>query len=246
MKLRYLTENAYEQLYKGVNKNLNLYASNDPILASIFPNGNFAKDSSVVIDNFVLYENDFDIQDDVTNVKTLFMAMKKLTPEQASNVYLWAWLSHDVFYNYVKRRWNPTTDGAVKDRYFCDSFKGSRIGLFRNGISRLWWYGYLTYQEGLSNPFVLTELLLSNSDLCLSLVERKFSMNKNVIIGILSAIQEINDSSEYEKVAMDEWRSLAKYLNRYGAVSMLDFLSAEEICKISKKYILDLRKTNKL
>ena len=242
MKLRYLTENAYEQLYKGVNKNLDLYISKDSILIEVFPNGNYAKESNIIIDNFSLYEDTFDIQDDLINVKNLYTAMKKLTPEQASNVYLWTCLSHDVYYDYIKRRWGPTTDGAIKDRYFCDSFKGSRIGLFRNGISRLWWYGYLTYQEGRSNPFVLTELLLSNSDLCLSLVERKFSMNKNVIIGILSAIQEINDSSELNNVVDEEWRGLAKYINRYGAVSMLDFLSIEEIHNISKDFILNMRK----
>ena len=76
----------------------------------------------------------------------------------------------------------------------------------------------------------------------MSLVERKFSMNKNVIVGILSAIAEINDSIEHEDVIMEEWRSLAKYLNRYGAVSMLDFLSVEEIQEISKNYILNMRK----
>lgn len=242
MKLKYLSENAYEQLYKGVNKNIDLYFNNEQIIETIFPDGNYAKDSNVVVDNFQMYENTFDIQDDLINVKNLFTAMKKLTPEQASNVYLWSWLSNDIFYKYVKNRWNPETEGAIKDRYFCDSYKGSRIGLFRNGISRLWWYGYLTYQEGRSNPFALTELLLSNSDLCLSLVERKFSMNKNVIMGILNAIQEINDSSQLDDVAMEEWRNLAKYLNRYGAVTMLDFLTAEEVQKISKDYILKLRK----
>lgn len=245
MKLKYLTENAYDQLYKGVNKNIDLYKNDEPILATIFPSGNCAKESSVVVDNFSLCENTFDIQDDLINVKVLYTSMKKLTPEQASNVFLWTWLSHDLFYNYIKKRWEPSTDGTIKDRYFCDSYKGSRIGLFRNGISRLWWYGYLTYQEGRSNPFALTELLLSNSDLCLSLVERKFSMNKNVIVGILGAIKEINDSADHDDVVMDEWRGLAKYLNRYGAVTMLDFLSPEEIQDISKKYILDLRKKGK-
>lgn len=148
----------------------------------------------------------------------------------------------DVMYRLVNNKNYGIEYKAVKDRFFCDSFKGSRIGLFRNGVSRLWWYGYLTYQEGRSNPFVLTELLLSNSDLCLSLVERIFSMNKNIMVGILSAIAEINDSMEYEDVVMEEWRSLAKYLNRYGTVSMLDFLSVEEIQEISKNYILDMRK----
>ena len=71
MKLRYLTENAYEQLYKGVNKNLDLYISKDSILIEVFPNGNYAKESNIIIDNFSLYEDTFDIQDDLINVKNL-------------------------------------------------------------------------------------------------------------------------------------------------------------------------------
>ena len=214
MKLKYLTEDAYDQLYKGVNKNIDLYKNDEPILATIFPNGNCAKESSVVVDNFSLCENTFDIQDDLINVKVLYTSMKKLTPEQASNVYLWTWLSHDVFYSYIKKRWKPSTDGAIKDRYFCDSYKGSRSGLLRNGISRLWWYGYLTYQEGRSNPFALTELLLSNSDLCVNLVERNFSMNKNVIVGILGAIKEINDSADKEFRALPT-RMITELWKRY-------------------------------
>ena len=242
MKLKYLTESAYDQLYKGVNKNNSLYLDSDPIMPLLFPYNNYAKESSIVVDNITLQQDTFNIEDDIANVKILYTAMKnKLTPEQASNIYLWTWLSHEVFFEYIKKRWNPTTEGSIKDRFFCDSYKGSRTGLFRNGISRLWWYGYTTYLEGASNPFILTEILLSNSDLCLSLVERKFSMNKNVMIGILNAIKEINEDPHLDNVVMEEWRSLSKYLNRYGAVTMLDFLTQEEIRIISKDYILKLR-----
>lgn len=241
MKLKYLTESSYEQLYKGVGRNMELYKAEEFEFEKIFHQGVIAKESNVVVNDFSLFENSYDVKDDIVNVRLLYTALKKLTPEQASSVYLWTWLAHGVFYKYIKNRWDPTSESTIKDRYFCDSYAGSRIGLFRNGISRLWWYGYLTYQENQSNPFKLTELLLSNSDLCLSLVERKFSMNRNIIIGILNAIATINDSSEYENVVMDEWRSLAKYLNRYGAVSMLDFLSSDEICEISLKYILESR-----
>lgn len=236
MKLKYLTESAYEQLYKGITKNLSLYTNKKPILATIFPHGGFAKESNIVIQNINL------VDDDLTNVKILFTEMKKLTPEQASNVYLWTWLTHDVFYDYAQERWQPEGEGTIKDRFFCDSFKGSRIGLFRNAIARLWWYGYMTYQEGRSNPFYLTEILLSSSDLSVQILERKFGMNKNIVVGILSAISELNDSQEYDNVVMDEWRELTKYLNRYGGATMLDFLSPEEIKEESIKFILNRRK----
>lgn len=241
MRLKYLTESAYDQLYSGVKKNNELYEKQDPILPLIFPYSNYAKDSSIVINDINLQQETFNIEDDIVNVKIIFSAMKKLTPEQASNVYLWTWLSHEVFFDYIQKRWKPSTEGSIKDRFFCDTYKGSRTGLFRNGISRLWWYGYVTYIEGASNPFALTEILLSNSDLCLSLVERKFSMNRNIMIGILQAIKEINEDNSLNNVSMDEWRDLSKYLNRYGAVTMLDFLTPEEVKAVSIEYILKHR-----
>ena len=42
-----------------------------------------------------------------------------------------------------------------------------------------------------------------------------------------------------------EWRDLCKYINRYGAVSVLDALTSEEIKEISYNYILSQREKAK-
>ena len=62
-----------------------------------------------------------------------------------------------------------------------------------------------------------------------------------MILGILSAIQEINDDQNCPDVVEDEWRSLCKYINRFGAVTLLDALSAKDIADISKEYITKKR-----
>ena len=72
-------------------------------------------------------------------------------------------------------------------------------------------------------------------------------------MGILSAIKDINDEPELDDVGIwkkapegtsspaYEWRELCKYLNRFGAVTLLDTLSIDDVSKISKDYILSLR-----
>ena len=116
------------------------------------------------------------------------------------------------------------------------------------------WIGYLSYNSNSpSSPYELTKILLSNTDLTMSIIERKFSMQRNVTLGILSAIKEINDDNTIYDVGIwrkapasastpaYEWRELCKYLNRFGAVTLLDTLSVEEVKEISLKYILSLR-----
>lgn len=134
----------------------------------------------------------------------------------------------------------------IKQRYLCTP---SRIGLLRNSLSRLWWYGYLSYNpDSQSHKYDLTKLLLSQSDLCQSIVERNFSMNRNITFGILSAIQEINDDPALDNVDRSqktgeyEWRDLCKYINRFGAVTLLDSLTSDEVKKTSYDYILNQRK----
>ena len=137
---------------------------------------------------------------------------------------------------------------TVKQRYFCNTEDGNRIGFLRNAISRLWWIGYLSYQDGRRNPYELTKLLTSHSDICQSIIERNFSMNRNVTIGILDAILEINNDPKLRDVGLQEkgstkyeWRDLCKYINRYGAVTLLDSLSSDDIKELSYKYILKQR-----
>jgi len=245
MKLSYFTESGYEQLYKNIEKNIGNcnYNKEDKWIKEVLNIKPFYKESKIVISPITLIDDGDNLQNDIINTKIIFDALKdKLQPKQASNVYLWSYLTHETFYNYTIRRWKTRTIDSIKDRFFCDSYSGSRIGLLRNSISRLWWYGYLTYLENEINPYTLTELLLSNSDLCLSLVERKFSMNKNIIVGILKAIKQINNEYPKSPVIEFEWRSLSKYMNRHGGVTILDFLSVEEVEKISIDYIIEMRK----
>ena len=72
-------------------------------------------------------------------------------------------------------------------------------------------------------------------------------MNRNICYGILRAIKEINDDPKLEDVGKlestgeYEWRGLCKYLNRYGAVTLLDALTSDEIKEISYNYLIKQR-----
>lgn len=254
MKLNYFPESAYLELFDNIGTNQPNYSkkSNDWV-AQIFGERVYTKESRIDASLPELSHADGEYM----NVVSFYSAMReKLTPKQASNPYLWAWLTHCHYWKYTHERWSKEemSEDMIKQRFFC-SFQtknpeGNRVGFLRNSISRLWWFGYLTYQDDAKKPYELTELMLSNSDLCQSVMERNFSMNREVTIGILSAIKEINDDPNMRDVGAVnngdhyEWRPLCKYINRYGGAVLLDTLDREDIKKLVYDFLMNYRKRN--
>lgn len=263
MRLKYLTDKAYETLLDNIEIDKEKYYSAETWVPEYFKGKEYFKESRVEVSSVKLYMEGDKNESDIVNVKLIFDAFDKLTPQQASNEYLWSYLSLVEFWEYSFWRWGKEIDSEssdddepddttvqrtepkravnIKQRYLCQ--RNRAHGFLRNSISRLWWFGYLSYKEGSrSQKYELTELLLSQSDLCQSIMERNFSMNRNVCFGILSSIKKINDDKSLTNVIIPEWRSLCKYINRYGAVTLLDTLSEKDVEELSYKYILKLRK----
>jgi len=248
MRIRYFTQSAYDDLFDSVSNNRakDYYKKTSSWIADYLKGKKYFNESAIDAILPTLTNEFGGKESDLINIRSFYDAFRsKLSPKQASEVKLWSYLAHTEYWKYAIERWDKKEDKTeenIKQRFFCGSYKGSRIGLLRNAVSRLWWIGYLSYQEDKKNPYILTELLLSHSDLCQSIIERNFSMNKEISIGILNAIKEINEDPKQEDVVMAEWQNLCKYINRYGAVCVLDLLSRDEIKVLSREYILKLRK----
>lgn len=254
MKVKYFPESAYYELFDNIEANKQFYQKADnEWIKTVFNDRVFSKESRIDVSALPTLDA---ANGEFSNIILIFETFKeKLSPKQASNPFLWAWLTHIHYWKYAHERWakDEMSVDMIKQRFFCSfltkNAEGNRVGFLRNAISRLWWMGYLTYQEDHpSNPFELTKLLVSNTDLCQSVLERNFSMNKNITIGILKAILKINENEKREvgvshiEGEVYEWRDLCKYINRYGAVSVLDALSIDEIEEISYNYIINQRK----
>jgi hypothetical protein len=196
---------------------------------------------------------------DLINTRHVFDAFGEMTPQQASNPYLWSYLSMVDFWQYSKWRWGRNMDEGktddeiiegeaatqgeskrsvnIKQRYLCTP---SRIGLLRNSLSRLWWYGYLTYDEdNPADPYHLTRLMTSDTDLCQNLVQHKYSMNKTITLGFLEGIKKYIEEGGI--LLHENERSVIKYINRYGAVTSLDVLSREDIAELIYNYLINDR-----
>ena len=89
--------------------------------------------------------------------------MKNLPIVYARDERLWSYLTHFIYWDYMKTRWyNSNIDLAA--RYFFkgnasgDTISISSIPYTRNGIGRLWWGAYIVYNEELENPLQEIEL----------------------------------------------------------------------------------------
>ncbi|MGI6444289.1 MAG: DUF6339 family protein [Candidatus Ozemobacteraceae bacterium] len=249
MNLKYLTKEAYNTLKKDIEINKEKYLGDDVswIKAYFEAQGinEYYKESSITVANLTpVYSGegtDDKNADDLQNVKMFYTEFKdKLTPLQACDPLLWTALCHIDFQEYILKRWKKDDDKIRIDQRFFAT--GGRTNLtYYNAISRLWWSGYLTYEEEKAgtNPFELTQILFSAQQIQKDLFDQSFSMNKTIIKGLLTALKRIQE--ERGNACTKVFRKCCdSYINHYGAVSVIDFLSSEEIEDIAYKFMKSL------
>lgn len=127
----------------------------------------------------------------------------------------------------------------VRERYFFMSNRDR--ALIRNGIARLWWYGYVSYDENREDPFELTKILLKNLDIAENLLGRSFSRNRTLTITVLSVLADLEKMSRpfFDR---EKFRNLMKHINQIGGVTVLDALDSPDIQKVVTRKIEQLSK----
>lgn len=254
MKVYFLKQKALDTLEKDIAENIEKYQGTEQWAESYFISKdmpNYYFDTEIEVPDYQLIiggpETDFQ------NAKILYEAFSQsINPVQASDLRLWAYLAHIQHWDYMNTRWkidaHDEEDDEVDDaqgeeqgeekktsankildrigyRYF---FKASRGKAFvRQGISRLFWSAYLTYDADNENPYEYTEYFFSKQDIFTSITERSYARNK---ILVLAALKELKARPELGRT---EIRLFLAKLNQAGAIKVLDFLDkaqAEELC----------------
>ena len=125
-------------------------------------------------------------------------------------------------------RWDPVSTG-IKDRYFLSG--SSTRSLSRNGISRLWFLGHISFDENLSNPYEITEMMMSMQDIMTTIVERpSTAMNKIFFKTIIKLVFQ-------NSLTRDDYRNLLKRCERISGISRFDSFDEEEMGHFLSKMI---------
>ena len=248
MLLGYFTEEAYEKLLHEIPQNADNYSSNEDWLPTYFGSSDgYFKTSSVDVSMFVpsytpgKKDDAQKSQEDLVNTRLIYEAFRNLTPLQASNKYMWTYLCHAVpeYKSYIQDRWmQEERSNTIKNRFFVTT-PGSLLN--DNALSRLWWYGYLTYDRHSSNHYALTEILFTNQTICTDVMDTFNRMNYDRMRGVLMAIKDFKEEISDNEGITDYFRECKKYLNHYAAVTTLEFLDSDEIRDLAFNYRMNLR-----
>lgn len=246
MNVNYIKESALEQLKRNINSNIEKYMQDKEWLNDYFASSGWGEwyiqsrinmnEVKLIVEPEERGKNDFE------NSKRIYSTLKDLSLTQASDERLWVYLCHVTFWDYMRARWDvekrlgENASNFIAERYF---FMSNRHrALVRNGIARLWWFGYVSFDEHRDDPFELTEFMLSKQDIASSLMERQYSNNRDFIIATLSVLKEFAET--YPKITTKKSiQNLAKYIQQLGGVTILDALDREEIKELVKKWVLN-------
>lgn len=243
MELQFLRQEAMDALQKGIGENLYRYAEETEEWTDAFF---IEKETKVPLIPSDLHVPDVELSMgkdaslDVENAILVHSAFRDvLKPVQAADRRLWVALTHTTFYPYMVIRWpveadvnENGTNGTVTDRYFLSR------GLFRNGVSRLFWLAELTYDASLEDPYEYTKYLMSYQDLINQVDGRSLCRNKSVLRACLKALKGAGSFTERQK------RLFFEGMCKRGGVRVLDALPEDvldSLCEQTIKEVLDIK-----
>lgn len=234
-KLSFLKQNSLDRLQANIIASQHRYVENAPWLCSYFAGSSWLQESNVVSASEFKLELPASKTEllDLENTKIVYTALEHLTPLQASDPRLWAYMTHVTHWEYMRKRWpieqylgKAHLKENIQERYF---FMPNRSrALIRNGIARLWWYGHCSYDRNRKDPFELTTALLKNLDVTQSILERAFSLNTVVTKTILSVLLEREKEGKAFYIR-EKVRDLAKYMVQIGGVTIIDALDEPDL-----------------
>lgn len=227
MKIQYLEDDSLVT----IKSNLPLLVSNFAKPDNTWIEAYFGKspfmDSKYTVEDFGLdMSQDRPVLTEFENVKRVYNRLKFLSDSQASDERIWAGLCLGEFWNYTQYRWDiikNCTKSNIEQHFFFGF--GARRSLTRNALSRLWWIGRLTYDEG--RDYELTQFVCESSDYIMHILERNTSNNPMIIKAFLSAV--IDAKKEGLAINTNTVGDLSKYLNLLGGTYILDCLTYKQI-----------------
>ena len=205
----------------------NVISSKKQTLEEAFHNDRIIRDTSVPADEFQLdMSSDKPELTDFENVKRVYKNMQALSESQASDERIWTAYTLSVFVDYMRYRWPPESETAMMNRYFF-SYSPKR-SLFRNGISRLWWIGHLTYDTSRpGDKYGLTEYVCRRQDNINLLLDINFGNNPAIVRAVIQSLIDAEKSGM--EIDREMTRQLSEYINTLGGVYLVDAFSYDMI-----------------
>lgn len=231
-RLRFLRAVALEQLRANVRQNLDRYRSEASFEElEQDPSTYFSLD--IRADEATLRSLDAGSgsESDARNSIATYKALTNLTPYDARDERMWAYLTHTHCLQYARERWPipDDDDRAVKHIHAHFFAKTDRQIERDNAVSRLWWISRLCSQVQDMKLEEAIEVLLFRTDARAQIIERPtMSQNPKVFTAILRALKPYVPSGG-GLIERSNNREFLQRINEIGGYRLLDILPDKEL-----------------
>jgi len=150
----------------------------------------------------------------------------EITPSEASNLGIWAFMSCVMWPDLVRWRFPGGTDGTSRERF---------VGGRRNTFGRMWWRAYLLREPNSEHPYKLLDLL--GEDELVQIMERpSLAGNSPLIREIYRTFLHITNTSSNTLQSRSLLRDVTKRLRRL--LPMVSFEALDD--SVLKSLISDI------
>jgi len=240
MTVKYLRQNALDELYQSVPKNLDRYRTGDFKYLTSDPA--FYREVDIVAPKAVSLKESASAKKDSKNALRLWKKYSHLTPVDARDTRIWTLLSHGEFLKYARARYPiPKDDDEAVKNIRLHYFASTARGLERDhAVSRLWWSAFMASRvENLEIKEAL-DTFLYKLDVRANLAERStMAQCQNLFSAWIEVLHENKSTKKEEFFVRNVYRSALKDLNALGGYVLLDSLDAKTLKTTVKKALLD-------
>jgi hypothetical protein len=229
MIIKLLKEDVFDTIQANIDKTHQLLKeTNSPqmTLSRLSDSEYFFDDSIIEMDEFefkMVAEKPSD--SDFENARKLYEALR-ITPQQASDFRLWTGLAFTIGAQYLIYRWGLKDSKAIQ--YHWMFYTSNKRSLFYQGLSRLWWYTHITYNETLEDPYQYTRMVFDNNIRYVSyFIYRNLANSKKVRMAYLKYVNDLE--SKGFSINYDQVQTLIKNLGVLAGNQVIDSLSEQEI-----------------
>lgn len=208
-------------------------------------------DSNNVIENKKKFEfkplilDPINDEESFENIRNVWESLRNLTVVEAENEKMWVALENTYYIDYhLKQLESAKNDDAIKGRTIFT--RGKKRSLHMNNLSLLWWVAYFTYDDDNTDPYYYTKFFAKQKYRgdAIAFFASNILSNKEISIGILSALKELEDNNKL-KINRYAYTNSNKILNQIAGVRIIDLLKRDEIKEIILENLLDTDKLQK-
>ncbi len=236
MKIKYLTEDGLLLLKNNKNSVYKSIIKDGETLNDYLGNNGFLKESHIEMEDIVLDNSQVSGKEALTdseNVQRVYSHMKGLSDSQASDERIWVALSLGEQIDYMRYRWKCNNSDEMLNRYFFNY--SIQRSLFRNGLSRLWWIGRVTYDEKKEDPYALTKFLCKDQDFIETICGRNVFNNFTILKATISALYDAEQDGI--SISRELVRSVGKNVNLLAGTYIIDVMEYDVLYNKIKRII---------